>query len=71
MVYEGHIKNGVAVFDQPTSLPEGMKVQILPIGEISKKSLADRFRNVIGVASDLPEDLAEKHDEYLHDRDDK
>ncbi len=28
MTYRGHVKNGVVVFDSPTSLPEGMSVEI-------------------------------------------
>jgi hypothetical protein len=28
--------------------------------------LADRLRNVIGSVPDLPEDLAENHDHYVH-----
>ena len=28
MVYSGHIKNGVMVFDQPVVLPEGMEVSV-------------------------------------------
>lgn len=66
MVYQGHIENGVAVFDEPSSLPEGMKVRIVPVGESSRKTLAERFRNIIGAVDDLPEDMAENHDHYLH-----
>jgi hypothetical protein len=66
MAFEGHIQNGVAVFDQPISLPEGMKVTIVPVDESARKTLAERFRNIIGAIDDLPEDLAENHDHYLH-----
>lgn len=66
MVFQGHIRNGVAVFDEPTTLPEGMKVRIEPISEMPRKTLAERFQNIIGAASDLPEDMAENHDHYLH-----
>ncbi len=71
MTYQGHIENGVAVFDEPVSLPEGMKVRIVAVAAASPKApsprtLADRFKNVIGVVDDLPEDMAENHDQYLH-----
>ena len=66
MVYQGHIENGVAVFDEPATLPDGMKVQITPITDASRKTLAERFKNIIGAARHLPEDMAENHDHYLH-----
>ncbi len=31
MTYRGHIKNGVAVLDEPGDLPEGTPVVILPM----------------------------------------
>ena len=71
MSFEGHIVNGVAVFDEPVSLPEGLKVRIVPVAEStraagSRKTLAERFKNVIGAVDDLPADMAENHDHYLH-----
>jgi predicted DNA-binding antitoxin AbrB/MazE fold protein len=66
MSFLGHIENGVAKFDEPASLPEGMKVRIVPVTELSRKTLAERFKNIIGAAHDLPEDMAENHDHYLH-----
>ena len=73
MTYQGHIQNGVAVFDEPVSLPEGLKVSIVPVFEEARntgerKTLAERFKNVIGVVDDLPEDMAENHDHHLHDK---
>ncbi len=66
MSFEGHIQNGVAVFDEPVSLPDGLKVRIVPVADASRKTLAERFKNIIGVVDDLPEDMAENHDQYLH-----
>jgi hypothetical protein len=71
MSFDGHIENGVAVFDEPISLPEGLKVRIVPVADRprqtgERKTLAERFKNVIGAVDDLPQDMAEKHDEYLH-----
>jgi hypothetical protein len=66
MVFQGHIENGVAVFDEPVALPDGMKVRIEPVVDTSRKTLAERFKNVIGAAGNLPEDMAENHDHYLH-----
>lgn len=66
MVFQGHIENGMAVFDEPASLPEGMKVRIVPLVESNGRTLAERFKNIIGAAQNLPEDMAENHDHYLH-----
>ena len=71
MSFEGHIENGVAVFDEPVSLPDGVKVRIVPVAEAASnsaapKTLAERLKNVIGAVDDLPEDMAENHDKYLH-----
>ncbi len=31
MTYEGHIENGVVVFDRPVALPEGTEVRVEPL----------------------------------------
>lgn len=68
MRYTGQIKNGVVVLDGQTSLPEGVRVTVEPIGAAPSRSLAERLKPVIGIAKGLPEDLAENHDHYLHGR---
>jgi len=65
MSFEGHIQNGVVVFDEAITVPEGTAVRVevvLP----PRKTLAERFKNIIGVDVDLPEDLAKNHDHYLY-----
>ena len=64
MSFEGHIENGVVVFDQPVALPNGTPVRVEVVS--SAKTLAERFQHVIGTAIDLPEDMAKQHDHYLH-----
>lgn len=71
MSFEGHILNGVAVFDEPVSLPDGLKVRIVPVSEeapssTTRKTLAERFQNIIGAVDDLPDDMAKNHDDYLY-----
>ncbi len=70
MSLEGHIHNGVIVFDQPVSLPEGAKVRVEVLPEaastIPKKSLLDRLQPFVGVLQHLPEDAAVNHDHYLY-----
>ena len=66
MTYRGRVKNGVIVLDDPTPLPEGTEVCVEPLPTPPPMTLADRFQNVIGQASDLPSDMAQQHDHYIH-----
>ncbi len=66
MNYHGRVENGVVVLDNPIRLPEGTKVRVEPIEEQARRTLAERFRNIIGVADDMPEDMAERHNHYIH-----
>jgi hypothetical protein len=61
--YRGREKNGVIVLDENQQLDEGSLVEVTPL---EPKTLADRLRGVIGAAKDLPPDLAENHDHYIH-----
>jgi hypothetical protein len=33
MIYRGHIKNGVVVFDEPHTIPEGAAVRLTPLDQ--------------------------------------
>ena len=67
MAYRGRVQNGVVVFDDSVSLPEGslVRVELLkPTDET--ESLRRGLRDFAGTVKDLPEDLAENHDYYVH-----
>ena len=71
MELEGTIHDGVAVPDGECSLPEGTKVRITPDGPaVRRRPNWDRLialaRKVEQMPCDLPEDLSENHDHYLH-----
>ncbi|HEX4132578.1 MAG TPA: hypothetical protein VHZ24_21275 [Pirellulales bacterium] len=66
MVYRGQIKNGVVVFEENINLPEGTMVRIEPIASSDQMSLAEQLADFIGCVSDLPPDMAEQHDHYIH-----
>jgi hypothetical protein len=66
MTYRGHTEKGVVVLDEPVTLPDGVPVRVEVTDAGEGRSLADRLRNVIGIAKGLPSDLAENHDHYLH-----
>jgi len=65
MSFEGHIQNGVVVFDKPVTVPDGTAVRVEVI-EKPRRPLAERFQSVIGAGVDLPPDMAKNHDHYLH-----
>ena len=63
MELEGTVHNGVIVVEGESPLPEGAKVKVVIPAE---STLGERLRKFKGVAQDLPADLAENHDHYLH-----
>jgi hypothetical protein len=71
MILEGTISQGMIVLDRPTELPEGTRVQvtITPLPGISTEcspTLAERLLKHAGTVTDLPADMAEQHDHYIH-----
>ena len=66
MVYRGYVKGGVVVLDPKVELPEGIEVRVEPLPPPSGKTLAERLGDLIGSVPDLPPDMAEQHDHYLH-----
>jgi hypothetical protein len=71
MVYRGKVKNGVVVLDKGADLPEGTEVRVEAIASAEppagqRATLAERFAGVIGTVPDLPRDMADQHDHYLH-----
>ncbi len=74
MVYKGHVEKGVVIFDDPVSLPDGLKVQIEPLpaaeaeigNDNNAETLGRKLLKHAGKAVGLPPDLAENHDHYLY-----
>jgi len=66
MVYRGIVKNGVVVLDPEVQLPEGSEVRVEPVSPPPRKTLADQLGDLVGSVSDLPPDMAQQHDHYLH-----
>jgi len=64
--YEGHVAGGVIVLHGNAGLPEGTRVRVVPVDSLKQQTLADKFQNVIGKATSLPEDMAAQHDHYIH-----
>ncbi len=61
----GIVKEHKIVLPPDVDWPDGMKVNVEPAKQ-SGMTLAELFRKYDGIADDLPEDLAENLDHYLH-----
>jgi hypothetical protein len=72
MTFQGHVENGVVVFDEATTVPEGARVEVtfLPEsdqkGEPKRVKLRDRLKSVIGKAENMPADASVNLDHYLY-----
>jgi hypothetical protein len=66
MSYTGKVRNGVVVLPPGVKLPDGAEVQVnVPEGR-NERSFAERYAVFVGIADDLPADLAANLDHYLH-----
>jgi hypothetical protein len=71
MSYRGRVKNGVVVFDEPVQLADGTEVRIEPIGGDEGlprvgPTLLEQLGDLVGSVPDLPPDMADQHDHYVH-----
>ncbi len=67
MIYRGYVKNRVVVLEPGIELPEGTEVIVEPVTTPPpRKTLAEQLGDLIGSVPDLPADMAEQHDHYLH-----
>jgi hypothetical protein len=65
MSYTGRVEKGTIVLDQGEMPPEGARVIVHLINEAGS-TVGARLLSLAGIVDDLPEDLAENHDHYLH-----
>ena len=66
MSFTGHVQNGVVVFDEPIAMPEGTRVTVSSCTPTPPAPTHyDLFREVIGQAVGLPEDMAKNHNHYI------
>jgi len=66
MVYQGHVKQGAIVLDEPANLPEGAQVTVDVEDTTPIPSLYEQHKDIIGIIDDMPEDMAAQHDHYIH-----
>ena len=66
MTYRGHVEHGVVVLEPGIELPDGIEVRVEPITPPRRKTLAEQLGDLVGSVPELPSDMAEQHDHYLH-----
>lgn len=65
MEYRGKVSGGVIVLEPGSDLPEGADVRVEVVAPVPT-TLGQRLMKFAGRARDLPPDLADNHDHYLH-----
>jgi hypothetical protein len=82
MTYRGHVNNGVVVFDDAVTLPEGLSVRVEPADSIPDEddeknipdeddeknipTLLERLAPFVGKLEGLPPDASVNVDHYLY-----
>ena len=67
MSFDGTVINGVIVLDEAETLAEGTRVEVVVKSPATHKpTLAERLLRHAGTVPDLPADMAEQHDHYIH-----
>jgi hypothetical protein len=69
--YRGIVIKGVVVLKEGEEIPDGTEVRVEPVvrnGDLPAvgPTLAEQFANVAGTVPELPTDIADQHDHYLH-----
>ena len=67
-LYRGNGSEGKAALPDRVHLPDGAAVRVdtIDVESASRPALNSKFSQFIGIADDLPSDLAENLDHYLH-----
>src|SRR3954471_4363956 len=65
MTVRGRVERGVVVLAKPGVLPEGAEVEV---STVQSTQVGEGLAKLAGKAKDLPEDLAEHHDNYRRQR---
>ena len=66
MTWTVKVANGAIKLPPGVQLPDGSEVRLTVPDSPARPSFADRYAAYIGVAGDLPDDLAANLDHYVH-----
>ena len=68
MTLHGTLNKGIVVLDQAALWPEGTWVEVIAHkGRDKKTTLAEKLLRHAGTVPDLPSDMGEQHDHYVHE----
>ena len=67
MSYTEHVEKGVVVFDGPDRPPDGTAVRVEEVPTaLAQPTWGEVFKDLVGAAEGLPDDMADHHDHYIH-----
>ena len=74
MTYRGHYRNGIVVFDERPAFAEGASVEVMASPSTIEAAVVapelpswgEVFNEFVGQVRDLPADMADNHDHYIH-----
>lgn len=66
MSLEGTMMNGEVVLDEPATLPDGTRVEIVEKSAAAANHTLLGLLKLAGTAKNLPADFAAEHDHYIH-----
>jgi hypothetical protein len=66
MTWTVKVANGAVKLPPGVQLPDGAEVRLTIPDSEARPSFAERYAAYIGVAGDLPDDLATNLDHYVH-----
>jgi hypothetical protein len=66
MTLNGTLNRRVVVLDEPAPWPEGTRVEVAVQSAEKRLTLAEKLLRHAGTVPDLPADMAEQHDHYIH-----
>ncbi len=62
----GTVHDGVVILDEGASLPEGTRVIVAEQSPPAATTHFDLFREIVGRATGLPDDMAMNHNHSIH-----
>ena len=65
MSYNGHVENGVVVFDGPLKPADGTKVLVQVV---SDRKVGEGLARLAGKAKGFPPDMSIRHEDYKRER---
>ena len=68
MIHKAKVENGVIRLPPGLNLPDGAEVCLTVPDAPDPRPFGERYADYIGMADDLPADLAKNIDLYLHQR---